>query len=65
MIIVTALLPRKLVEMLDELVRIGLYPSRSDAIRQAVRDLIRREWPNFMRRSRAFEGLGRELEIEI
>jgi len=44
MILVTALLPERLVEMLDELVAMGLYPSRSDAIRQAVRDLLRREW---------------------
>lgn len=31
---------------LDKLVEIGMYPSRSEAIRVAIRDLLRRElWP--------------------
>jgi len=31
---------------LDRLVEIGMYPSRSEAIRVAIRDLLRRElWP--------------------
>lgn len=31
---------------LDKLVDIGMYPSRSEAIRVAIRDLLRRElWP--------------------
>jgi antitoxin ParD1/3/4 len=31
---------------LDNLVKIGMYPSRSEAIRVAIRDLLRRElWP--------------------
>lgn len=34
------------VKGLDELVRTGMYPSRSEAIRVAIRDLLRRElWP--------------------
>ncbi|TFG34718.1 ribbon-helix-helix protein, CopG family [Candidatus Thorarchaeota archaeon] len=34
------------VKGLDELVQIGMYPSRSEAIRVAIRDLLRRElWP--------------------
>ena len=34
------------VKGLDELVEIGMYPSRSEAIRVAIRDLLRRElWP--------------------
>jgi len=34
------------VKGLDELVKIGMYPSRSEAIRVAIRDLLRRElWP--------------------
>jgi Arc/MetJ-type ribon-helix-helix transcriptional regulator len=32
-----------LIEGLDELVRAGLYRSRSEAMRAAVRDLLRRE----------------------
>lgn len=32
---------------LDKLVEIGMYPSRSEAIRVAIRDLLRRElWPS-------------------
>jgi Arc/MetJ-type ribon-helix-helix transcriptional regulator len=31
---------------LDKLVEIGMYPSRSEAIRVAIRDLLKRElWP--------------------
>jgi Arc/MetJ-type ribon-helix-helix transcriptional regulator len=31
---------------LDKLVEMGMYPSRSEAIRVAIRDLLRRElWP--------------------
>ncbi|MCD6509943.1 MAG: type II toxin-antitoxin system ParD family antitoxin [Thermoprotei archaeon] len=36
-------LPESYVEGLDELVLKGLYPSRSEAIRIAVRDLLKRE----------------------
>lgn len=35
--------PRKQIEALDELVRLGIYASRSEAIRVAIRDLIRAE----------------------
>ncbi|MFW9799397.1 MAG: ribbon-helix-helix domain-containing protein [Candidatus Thorarchaeota archaeon] len=31
---------------IDRLVELGMYPSRSEAIRVAIRDLLRRElWP--------------------
>ena len=34
------------VKGLDKLVESGMYPSRSEAIRVAIRDLLRRElWP--------------------
>jgi Arc/MetJ-type ribon-helix-helix transcriptional regulator len=37
------------VKGLDKLVEIGMYPSRSEAIRVAVRDLLRRElWSDGM-----------------
>jgi Arc/MetJ-type ribon-helix-helix transcriptional regulator len=40
-------MPDALVEGMDELVRRGLYPSRSAVIRTAVRDLLRKElWSN-------------------
>ncbi|MHA2432496.1 MAG: ribbon-helix-helix domain-containing protein, partial [Candidatus Thorarchaeota archaeon] len=34
------------VKGVDRLVELGMYPSRSEAIRVAIRDLLRRElWP--------------------
>ncbi len=41
--LVTVLLPEACLEGLDELVRLNLYPSRSAAIRAAVRDMLKRE----------------------
>jgi antitoxin ParD1/3/4 len=41
--VVTVHLPEAYVEAIDELVKRGLYPNRAEAIRMAVRDLIRRE----------------------
>ena len=41
--LVTVLLPEAYLVGLDELVRSGMYPSRSAAIRAAVRDLLKRE----------------------
>jgi len=39
----TVLLPEAYLAGLDELVRSGMYSSRSAAIREAVRDLLKRE----------------------
>jgi len=36
-------IPRRMLEGLDELARSGLFPSRSEAIRVAVRDLLIKE----------------------
>jgi len=41
--IVTVLLPESYLEGLHELVREGMYPSRSAAIRMAVRDMLKME----------------------
>jgi len=41
--LVTVKLPEALVEGLDKLVDAGLYPSRSAAIRSAVRDMLKKE----------------------
>jgi len=41
--LVTVKLPEKLIDDVDQLVKAGIYHSRSDAIRAAVRDLLRRE----------------------
>ncbi|MCL1978224.1 MAG: ribbon-helix-helix domain-containing protein [Candidatus Bathyarchaeota archaeon] len=45
--LVTVLLPEAYLEGLDELVRRNMYPSRSNVIRSAVRDLLKQElWGN-------------------
>ena len=41
--LVTVKLPEALVDGLDELSRSGMYPSRSAAIRSAVRDMLKKE----------------------
>jgi Arc/MetJ-type ribon-helix-helix transcriptional regulator len=41
--LVTVLLPEAYLEGLDELVRAAMYPSRSAAIRAAVRDMLKKE----------------------
>ncbi len=41
--LVTVKLPEKLISDVDQLVKAGIYHNRSDAIRAAVRDLLRRE----------------------
>ncbi len=41
--LVTVKLPERLIDDMDQLVKAGMYHSRSDAIRAAVRDLLRRE----------------------
>ena len=41
--LVTVLLPEAYLTGLDELVRSGMYPSRSAAIRAAVRDMLKKE----------------------
>jgi antitoxin ParD1/3/4 len=48
---VTFLLPDSYLEGLHELVRIGMYPGRSAAIRVAIRDLLKKEVWEYLRRS--------------
>ena len=43
MVIISVHLPRRMIDELDELVKAGKYPSRSEAIRVAVRDLLLKE----------------------
>ena len=43
MVLISVHLPMQMVEELNELVRKGVFPSRSEAIRAAVRDLLLRE----------------------
>ena len=46
MITISLKLPKKMLELIDELVREGLYPSRSEVIRTAIILLLRREFRN-------------------
>jgi len=41
--LVTVKLPERLIDDVDQLVKAGVYHNRSDAIRSAVRELLRRE----------------------
>jgi len=41
--IVSVKLPEAYIEAIDELVRMGIYTSRSEAIRAAIREMIKRE----------------------
>ncbi len=41
--LVTVKLPERLIADVDQLVKAGIYHNRSDAIRAAVRELLRRE----------------------
>ncbi|MGC9137080.1 ribbon-helix-helix domain-containing protein, partial [Caldivirga sp.] len=43
MVLISVHIPRQMLEELDELVRSGVFPSRSEAIRVAIRDLLLRE----------------------
>jgi Arc/MetJ-type ribon-helix-helix transcriptional regulator len=43
MVMVSVHIPKQLLEELDRLVAEGLFPSRSEAIRVAVWELVRRE----------------------
>ena len=47
--LVTVKLPEALLEGIDELVGAGFYPSRSSAIRSAVRDMLKKELWNARR----------------
>jgi len=41
--LVTVKLPERLISDVDQLVKAGIYHNRSDAIRAAVREMLRRE----------------------
>jgi len=43
MVLISVHLPRPMLDELDELVRKGAFPSRSEAIRIAIRDLLLKE----------------------
>ena len=41
--LVTVKLPDALIQGMDELIKAGMYPSRSAVVRTAVRDLLKNE----------------------
>ncbi len=43
--IVSVQLPQSIINGIDELVRRGAYPNRSEVIRSALREFLRRELP--------------------
>ena len=49
-------LPEKIIDDIQRLVERGLYPNRSETIRIAIRDLLKRElWEQNMRQEKASE----------
>lgn len=48
---VTVLLPEEILEGLHELIRLRMYPDRSECIRIAVRDLLNKEFGGFTART--------------
>ncbi|MFX1367018.1 MAG: ribbon-helix-helix domain-containing protein [Promethearchaeota archaeon] len=52
-------LPEKIIEDIQRLVNRGLYPNRSETIRIAIRDLLKRElWEQNLRTERISEVVG-------
>lgn len=49
--LISVKIPDSHLEGLDDLVRLGIYPSRSEAIRVAIRDLLRKELWDAKKRS--------------
>lgn len=46
MILISFHVPQSYVEMLDELVKSGVFPNRSEAVRAALRELLNRYMSN-------------------
>jgi len=59
MVLISVHIPRRMLEGLDELAKSGLFPSRSEAIRVAVRDLLIKE------RGRRGSGVRREARTVV
>jgi Arc/MetJ-type ribon-helix-helix transcriptional regulator len=61
MIIVCAHMPKSLVEKLDELVKQGEFPSRSEAIREIIKDFLEEEGAEEEEEERGWEELEQEF----
>ncbi|ABO07963.1 transcriptional regulator, CopG family [Pyrobaculum calidifontis JCM 11548] len=46
MVLISFHVPQSYVEMLDELVKSGVFPNRSEAVRAALRELLNRYMSN-------------------
>ena len=63
--LVSVKMPEALIQGMDELVRRGVYPSRSAVMRTAVRDLLKKElWPVLQQES-AESSLEEEVETTV
>lgn len=63
--LVSVKMPEALIQGMDELVKRGVYPSRSAVMRTAVRDLLKKElWPVLQQES-AKSSLEEEVETTI
>ncbi|KUO87202.1 MAG: ribbon-helix-helix domain-containing protein [Thermoproteus sp.] len=64
MSLISVHVPKRMLEELDELVRKGIYPNRSEAIRAAIRELLYKESLKPAARQ-AEEVVESEEEIEV
>ena len=55
MVLISVHIPKQMLAELDELASQGVFPSRSEAIRIAIRDLLYRE--NMLRKGDVVEGI--------
>lgn len=62
--IITVKMPESYIEAIDELVRLGRYTSRSEVIRAAIRELLKRElWSSSNRVVEERAPKGRFIEV--
>lgn len=45
--LITIYIPEELLKQLDDLIKLGRYPHRAEAIRTAIRDLVWNEHPKY------------------
>jgi len=63
--IITVKIPEAYLRELDELVRLGAYPSRSEVIRVALRELLKRELYDQAERRRSDRSENRSCTVEV
>ncbi|MGC9119025.1 MAG: ribbon-helix-helix domain-containing protein [Thermoproteus sp.] len=65
MSLISVHVPKRMLEELDELVRRGIYPNRSEAIRAAIRELLYKESLKPAARQTTAEEVEEGEEIEV